>query len=160
MSLFKICTKCNIKKSIEDFYQCKGRYKYGRTPTCKICTSKISSDKMKTPKGRLYLRNKNAEFRKNHAEKFKMGVKMSRYKKLGLKITESEYRKLYELQNGYCAICKTHVSSCKQELSLDHNHDTGKIRGFLCMNCNLALGKFKDNSDILFAAIDYIFKHR
>jgi hypothetical protein len=35
-----------------------------------------------------------------------------------------------------CAICKKHRSAFKKNLSCDHNHKTGKIRGLLCFFCN------------------------
>jgi hypothetical protein len=42
------------------------------------------------------------------------------------------------------------------KLAVDHCHDTGKVRRLLCHNCNRALGLFKDNSDILRKAADYV----
>ena len=38
----------------------------------------------------------------------------------------------------------------------DHNHKTGEFRGWICQRCNLTLGFVKDNSELLFAMIDYI----
>jgi hypothetical protein len=43
---------------------------------------------------------------------------------------------------------------------LDHCHETGEFRGFLCHNCNVGLGKFKDDPDILLNAIAYIQGHK
>ena len=51
-----------------------------------------------------------------------------------------------------CAICNEHSDSIK----FDHCHKTGRYRGMLCHNCNTALGKFKDNVEILNNAINYI----
>jgi len=57
-------------------------------------------------------------------------------------------------QNGLCAICcvapATHV---------DHCHETKKIRGVLCNNCNVGLGFFKDNVSSLQNAIKYLAKY-
>jgi hypothetical protein len=39
---------------------------------------------------------------------------------------------------------------------LDHDHLSGKFRGYLCMNCNLGLGKFMDDPEILSQAISYL----
>ena len=61
----------------------------------------------------------------------------------------------------HCAICGTddpnfgHVKT----FSVDHDHETGKVRGLLCLHCNLGLGKFKDNSTNLRKAADYLDKH-
>jgi len=39
---------------------------------------------------------------------------------------------------------------------LDHNHENGQIRGVLCHGCNLGLGGFKDNPNLLLKAIRYV----
>ena len=43
---------------------------------------------------------------------------------------------------------------------LDHCHATGEFRGFLCNSCNLGLGKFKDDPEILMNAISYLEAHK
>lgn len=43
---------------------------------------------------------------------------------------------------------------------LDHCHETGQFRGWLCANCNIGLGKFYDDPDLLTKAIRYIQKNR
>lgn len=39
---------------------------------------------------------------------------------------------------------------------LDHCHQTGKFRGFLCNECNIALGKFGDDPEVLRNALRYL----
>jgi len=58
-----------------------------------------------------------------------------------------------------CEICGGQ-SKGRDELSLDHDHVTGKFRGWLCNQCNLGLGCFKDSSDLLVAAARYIREHQ
>ena len=73
-----------------------------------------------------------------------------------------EYKELFEKQNGNCAICGKHSSNVFTkgkagfELCVDHCHETGKVRGLLCENCNTGLGKLQDNVEILRKAIDYL----
>ena len=67
-----------------------------------------------------------------------------------------EYNKILDGQNGCCAICKTPQSELTRELSVDHNHDTGEIRGLLCSNCNRGIGHLKDDITILQSAISYL----
>lgn len=43
-------------------------------------------------------------------------------------------------------------------LSVDHNHKTGAVRGLLCNGCNMGLGRFEDNIEWLQNAIDYLIK--
>jgi hypothetical protein len=56
-----------------------------------------------------------------------------------------------KLMNSECEIC-----SSKNNLVIDHNHDTGAFRGCLCHNCNTAIGQFKDSKRLLENAIKYI----
>lgn len=58
-------------------------------------------------------------------------------------------------QGGKCAICRQKCPR-QMELSVDHDHTTGKVRGLLCQNCNAALGMFKDDPALLGRAIDYL----
>jgi hypothetical protein len=73
-------------------------------------------------------------------------------------ITFEEYNKLFAEQEGKCAICGVHQNDLKKKLSVDHNHETGEIRGLLCNSCNLSLGHAKEDTKILLKMIDYLNK--
>lgn len=62
-----------------------------------------------------------------------------------------EYNELFERQDGCCAVCGIHQSKIKnmKSLCVDHNHDTGKIRGLLCDCCNRGIGLFNDDIELL-----------
>ncbi len=66
-------------------------------------------------------------------------------------ITRKEYEKMCKDQKYKCLICLR-----KTKLYIDHDHKTLAIRGLLCNNCNLSLGHFKDNSEWLRRAADYL----
>jgi hypothetical protein len=66
--------------------------------------------------------------------------------------TKEEYQKLLLIKN--CMICGIFVNG--KNFHIDHDHKTGKVRGKLCHKCNLGLGMFKDNIDILKQAIRYL----
>ena len=66
-------------------------------------------------------------------------------------ITLIEYETLYESQDGKYKIC-----GLKKKLSVDHDHETGRIRGLLCVNCNTMLGQCFDNTEILKSGIKYL----
>jgi hypothetical protein len=67
---------------------------------------------------------------------------------------------MIQQQNGECAICKTtEPSSAYAALYVDHDHNTGAIRGLLCWRCNIGLGYLKDSFELLEAAIRYLEKY-
>lgn len=78
-------------------------------------------------------------------------------------ISLAEYTQMAIVQNGKCAIClgdETHMRGGKvKALAVDHDHESGKIRGLLCSECNTMLGKAKDSRDTLLAAVKYLDKH-
>jgi len=71
-------------------------------------------------------------------------------------ITADEYNYLFIKQEGKCAICKQHQGTLPKRLSVDHCHETGKIRGLLCNKCNVSLGNFNDDISLLKEAIKYL----
>jgi hypothetical protein len=58
-------------------------------------------------------------------------------------------------QNGKCAICNTILNN---KFVIDHCHTTGVVRGLLCNDCNLGLGKFNDDIARLSKAVEYLSK--
>lgn len=73
-------------------------------------------------------------------------------------ITAAEYDALHDSQGGCCAICGKHAeagnspSHWKNKLAVDHCHDTGKVRGLLCNDCNAGIGHLGNESVALSAA--------
>jgi hypothetical protein len=76
-----------------------------------------------------------------------------RLKEYGL--TPDQYNVLSQAQSGLCAICKLPDSS-GHSLSVDHTHDTGRVRGLLCKKCNFGLGYFLDDPARLLNAAVYL----
>lgn len=77
-------------------------------------------------------------------------------------ITLEEYNAMRDAQGGVCAIChhpETVVdrrSGKVRDLAVDHNHETGEIRGLLCGRCNSALGHIGDDPELLLEAAMYL----
>jgi hypothetical protein len=81
------------------------------------------------------------------------------YRKSKYGITDAEFNSLLKNQNNVCAICRQSESKSRyKHLSVDHNHETGKIRGLLCSNCNTGIGLLKESTEILSSAIEYLSK--
>lgn len=70
-------------------------------------------------------------------------------------ITVEEYVVMAEVQQGLCAICRRGCPR-NSRLSVDHDHDTGRVRGLLCDTCNKVLGMVEDSPERLRAAADYL----
>lgn len=73
-------------------------------------------------------------------------------------ITEETYNQILIRQGNRCAICGSYQVS--KRLAVDHNHSTGKVRGLLCVNCNLGIGSLKEDRQILENAIEYLELHK
>lgn len=76
-------------------------------------------------------------------------------------ITEDQYQRLYESQNGLCAGCGNPprpggLYNVNATLFLDHNHYTDEIRGLLCQQCNAAVGLAYDNPRTLRLLAEYL----
>lgn len=118
----------------------------------KECTqcgeSKVLSDfyRMKSaPDGHMYeCKVCNNKRNKKSALKYHFGISIN------------DYNALFEKQEGCCAICGTHQSELSEALHVDHDHDNGWVRGLLCKTCNIGLGHFKDNPELLDKAAEYL----
>jgi len=72
----------------------------------------------------------------------------------GYGLTEQAYAEMLNQQGGTCAICK--VEPGGKRLAIDHCHESGKVRGLLCQECNHGLGKFRDSLSLLERAHGYL----
>jgi hypothetical protein len=67
-------------------------------------------------------------------------------------LTVDQYQAMVKEQGGLCAIC----GGAMKRICIDHDHETGAVRGLLCHNCNVALGHLRDSPALLRAAADYV----
>ena len=130
-----ICTKCKVDKDVSAFHKRSERAS-GYRSHCKECRAEEQRSR--------YLSKPYNTAR----------CRSSLLRKYG--ITREQYEDMYEQQEGCCAICSQHESTFTRALAVDHCHQTGKVRGLLCVNCNVGLGNFKDSEEFLTAAIAYL----
>lgn len=128
-----VCCRCGEEKSLDDFTPDKtGRSKYGKIGFCKKCNS---------------LTNKFSKIKKLYG------------------ISRDEFLGIMEEQEGKCDICRVEMeifsegSNKANTLCVDHCHKTGRFRGFICNNCNRAIGLMNDNKDIVLSAYNYLVAH-
>lgn len=94
-------------------------------------------------------RENGAKYRSQNQRKINFTSRVKRYN-----LDEAAFTDMYNAQKGKCAICKTDISVDGSRI--DHNHDTGEVRGLLCVSCNTGIGLLKDSVSVLKSAIKYI----
>lgn len=163
----KICTKCKKNKPKGEFSNDSSR-KDGLQAKCRECVDAYNKERRATIVGkeqqRVYNKSpRGKSTRKNSTLRYlrsPRGIKIQRNNHLKRKygITLDQYDNILESQGGVCAICGTDTPGGKGRFHVDHDHKTGKIRGLLCVKCNLTLGGVSDNINILVNAIKYLSK--
>lgn len=128
----KWCFLCEEVKAIADFPTSNSKPR----PQCKSCISIIQRE----------YREKNPERVRTAWLKFHYGL------------TLQEYSDMLEACNGRCEVCGD-LPAHKGGLHIDHNHETGVVRGMLCFHCNSALGQVREDVERLRALIAYIERH-
>lgn len=73
-------------------------------------------------------------------------------------LTQEAYRALYEAQRGLCGLCSEPLPF--DQIEVDHDHESGRVRAMLHGRCNTALGQFGDSVEQLQRAIAYLERHR
>lgn len=130
----QICVSCNQELPFTAFEKQKNRPNHRKQ--CKTCRYKARDKEKEYARHRIYSR----ERRKNNPDIVRQSWEKTKYG-----ITKEE------IGIKHCMICKG-----TKRLSIDHNHKTEKYRGLLCHNCNIGLGNFKDNVELLEKAIQYL----
>ena len=136
-----LCSKCHIEKPLSEFY----KHKYKRQGYCIACSKEYNH---------RYHRVKTPEQKRRNTLITSHGV------------TWEDYLAVLALQNNSCAICHRKLNATGDRFTrvdagyIDHNHETGKLRGILCNTCNLLLGHCKDSIEILKNAVTYLEIHR
>jgi len=115
---------------------------------------KKNPDKVSAKNKKWYRENKKSELKRNrdyhqkNKKKINARVRLFRHK-----MTQEEHDALLHKQGNRCAICR---NKFRKTPHIDHCHKTNRNRGLLCDDCNLGLGRFKDNQKYLKSAIQYL----
>ena len=89
-------------------------------------------------------REKNPDYAKWHSRKVKYGL------------TKAQIEAILETQRNCCGICGDIL--LLNNVHVDHDHSTGRVRGLLCLCCNSGMGQLRDSIQILEKAIAYLKK--
>lgn len=129
----KQCTKCGETKKLIEFHK-DNRAKSGRQSSCIEC-GKLEHQRLRGYYRDWHLQNKYG-------------------------ITHKDYLQLKESQDNKCKICGIAEEHCEnQRFAVDHDHDSGEVRGLLCKKCNQAIGLLQDSSSFAKAAYRYLKEH-
>lgn len=74
-------------------------------------------------------------------------------------MTEQEFDVLFERQGGACVICSRAFKGTRG-CHVDHNHETGHVRGLLCHGCNTGIGLLGEDRERISRVLDYLEKGR
>ena len=131
----KRCPHCKLTLPAKDFHKANKRPD-GLAGYCKRCTSE---------KQKLWYqanRDKQAVHSRRGKLKYKYGI------------TEDDYDAMLFAQGGGCAICSEPRDG--RRLHIDHDHNSGHVRGILCHACNISLGQMRDSAALLRRAAEYL----
>lgn len=135
----KRCTRCGETKTLTNFYTRSDGTPISR---CKSCHKLGVSEWIAT-----------------HRDENRAYARRSQRKRL-YGMTQDEFEELLASQDYRCAICeepeRAVIRGKVADLSVDHCHVTGVVRGLLCHACNVGLGKLQDSPYLLRKGADYL----
>lgn len=73
-------------------------------------------------------------------------------------ILPEDYARMLRAQGFGCAICGIQKCPSGRRFSVDHCHETGRVRGILCLKCNQGIGQLDDSPERLRRAAEYLEK--
>ncbi len=146
MANLKFCPRCKIEKSLSTYGTDKS-LKDNLAYYCKECTRIIGRERYR--KNVEKYRKRKREYARKHKVLGRKNALKNNYD-----ITLADYDRMFEEQDGNCAICG--LPELMRRLSVDHDHTTGEVRGLLCSKCNFMLGNANDDLVILEKAVSYL----
>lgn len=145
----KECKNLNPQDLIN--FSKRKKSKDGLRTRCKTCDQVTKESYRKIPENNQKEREAWKLYNRTNARARR---EASLIKKYGISL--NEYHKLQVEQNNRCKICNISMLVYNEYFAVDHDHLSGKVRGLLCKQCNLGLGNFKDNKELLLNAIKYL----
>lgn len=133
----KICPRCKEHKPPSEFYRRKDGSIHHY---CKKCNSEYSAQWQ----------------RDNPRDKDKV---LDAHRKRTYGVVDGQVESIRKKQGKRCAICRRRETD-SETFHLDHNHETGAVRGLLCRSCNSGIGFLNDSIELLYAAIDYLEEYQ
>lgn len=132
----KECSRCKVRKPFSEYAKTP-RMRLGVTSHCKTCDKERRCSK---------------KTRASHLKRF-----------YGLSV--EEYTEQLTSRLGLCDICglsetwpTADFTGEIRNLVVDHDHETGTVRGLLCTRCNKGVGLLRDDERVVRSAAEYLKK--
>jgi hypothetical protein len=140
----KTCNACHTAKPLAEFSR-NARWADGLARACKAClAARARAAYWRDPE--KYRRRS-----RSRARKPVLPEDQRRYQlRWAYGITPEDYDRMFRAQEGRCKICRGPATA------VDHDHETGQVRGLLCRPCNSGLGHFRDSLEFLRRAVAYL----
>lgn len=152
----KRCGRCGEIKSFDKFHRDR-THTDGRRSICKPCAIKYVKDR----------HNANPELGRKRAREWMKKNRFRRslyHSRLIAKRDDHEscnatIEEIKAAFNGKCHVCGVPELELARNLHMDHDHETGIFRGWLCSNCNHALGQLKESREVILNLLLYKQRH-
>lgn len=166
----KPCSKCGEVKPLEAFAR-NPNGKYGRHAHCKACHREFyvqwaAREDVKQRRADLARVRYQAEpergreFSRRYREKYPEKLRETARKnhlRYYYGLTVEDYAALLAAQGGVCAICGGPPNGrSKTRYHVDHDHDSKRVRGLLCHDCNTGIALFERRPELLARVMAYL----
>lgn len=142
----KVCAACQEELDLSEFHKDKSRAD-GRHAYCRSCRSRLNRGYRVS--NAIAVEGRKRQWIRENPEKNRLIWRRSHLKR-HYNMTIEEFDALVVAQGNACAICRE-----EKKLVVDHDHDSGKVRGLLCHSCNIAVGRLGDGA-LLQRALNYV----
>jgi hypothetical protein len=163
----KHCRICGELRPLTDFHRASTA-RDGHRGECKDCFREISRARYKAnpdaakERARLWQQENPERHRANQRARRQRPEVKAREREGHLRrkfqLTAEQYEEMLSAQRGVCAICGREPKPGKA-LHVDHNHETGAVRGLVCFSCNSALGNLHEDEQRISALLTYLIAH-
>lgn len=157
----KRCKKCGDSKPLSEFHRASGMAD-GYRSECKVCSrasrrawyvvnreKAIANVKRWQQANRVEYNAKQRAYRSKRRD-----IEREGHLRRTFNMSQADYDDLLARQGGGCRICGKEPR--KISLHVDHDHETGEVRGLLCVGCNNSLGQMHDDPHLLLRAVEYV----
>lgn len=155
------CSTCKEEKHVSEFVPSVVAVGCGQCRACKYLAKRgyekrnpervnAAARKRRQALDGEVVREKARDYYRNNPEKYR-AYNLARYG-----ITPAEYDRLLASQGGVCACCGAAANRDGKRLFVDHDHETGTIRGIICINCNRGIAAMGDDIEGVKRALEYL----